>query len=144
MWSHYAENHTGFCVGLDESQLSGLKALILQGFVEYHETAPTFRFYFESPELFQNRVFGCKAADWSYEREYRFLFEQSGLREFPPSALKEVILGCRAYMPLRNYADERCEENDGVRFFQMREAFQEYRLLKQPVEKNTRPMSSFF
>jgi hypothetical protein len=144
MWSHYAENHTGFCVGLDESQLSGMKGLIGQGFVEYQETAPSFQYYFESPELFQNRVFGCKSAVWSYEKEYRFLFDQSGLLEFPPSALKEVILGCRAHMPLRKYAHEQCEGSKSVHFFQMCEDFQEYKLLKKLVEKNSWLMSSFF
>jgi len=143
MWSHYAENHTGFCVGFDESQLAGLKGLIGQGFVEYQEKAPTFQYYFESAELFQNRVFGCKSAHWSYESEYRFLFDHSGLLRFPRSALREVALGCRAHMALRTYAREPRETGD-VRFFQMCEDFQEYRLIKRPVEKKVWPMSSFF
>jgi hypothetical protein len=47
-------------------------------------------------------------------------------------------------MPLRKYAQERCEDSSGVHFFQMCEDFQEYRLLKRTVEKNTWAMSSFF
>ena len=120
-----------------------MKGLVGQGFVKYQEKAPTFRYYFEAPEVFQNRVFACKPELWFYEREYRFLFDHSGPLEFPQSALKEVILGCRAHMQLRTYARDRCEEGS-VRFFQMCEDFQEYRLIKQPIEKNTWPMSSFF
>jgi DUF2971 family protein len=144
MWSHYSQKHTGFCVGIDESHLCGLKGLIGQGFVKYQKQAPKFRFYFESPELFQNSISMFKSDDWSYEKEYRYLFDSVGLLEFPPVALKEVILGCRSYMPLRRYAHEHCEENGSVRFFQMCEDFGEYSLLKQPLQKNSWQMSSFF
>src|SRR6185312_731811 len=143
MWSHYGKNHTGFCVGFDESQLTGINGLLSSDFVKYSEKVPLFRFYLDPPDLFGRLVFGSKSKCRAYEHEYRFVFDHSGLVKFPRSALKEIILGCRAHYQLRTYAHANCDR-DEVRFFQMCEDFQEYRLDKQIVVRDTWPMSSFF
>lgn len=143
MWSHYAANHRGFCVGIDEEKLKDIKGVYGHGPVRYQKSAPKFRYYFDSPEDFEKSLFGCKSSLWAYEREYRFIFDRSGTFDFPVRALKQVILGCRAYTELRTYANEHCEKGD-LDFFQMREDFNGYRLKKEPVRKNVTLMTSFF
>jgi Protein of unknown function (DUF2971) len=143
MWSHYASEHQSFCVGFEEKQLYELPGVTGFGPVEYRENAPRFRYYFDSPETFEAQAVACKSSLWAYEREHRIVFKSSGIVPFPPSALQEVSLGCRAHMALRDYAEKHCDQ-DGVKFFQMAEDFQAYRLRKEPIRKNVRIMSSFF
>jgi len=142
MWSHYAMNHTGFCVGLEESELSNLNGLVDHGFVAYQDEAPLFRYYVDPPGLLDSLYFTYKSSCWSYEREYRFIFDKSGLTKFPGVALKEIILGCRAHMSLKAYANTHCATGN-TRFYQMVEDFQAYRLHKRPVKENMTYMSSF-
>ncbi len=143
MWSHYTENHTGFCIGLDESQLTALNGLQGHGLVEYRDEAPLFRYYIDPPERFGELAVACKAKSWAYEHEYRFVFDRAGFLEFPSTALKEVILGCRAYPELRSYASQHCGDKK-ITFHQMVEDFQAYRLNKRMIVENTNIMSSFF
>jgi hypothetical protein len=91
MWSHYASDHQGFCVGLDETQLDGLQGLIGQGPVKYQSDAPRFRYYIDPPQLLEKQVFACKSKLWEYEREYRIGFNWSGIVPFPKAALKQII-----------------------------------------------------
>lgn len=137
MWSHYASNHQGFCVGIDESQLQEIQGVVGHGFVAYQEAAPSFRYYLDPPELFDIRVFGCKSSLWAYEREYRFVFDRKGILDFPRTALKQ------AHQELRSYANMHCEEDD-PEFYQMCEDFNAYRLNKERIRKNMTIMSSFF
>jgi Protein of unknown function (DUF2971) len=143
MWSHYASQHQGFCVGFDETALARLEGIIGQGPVRYQVDAPMFRYYFDPPELLEKQVFACKSKLWKYEREYRIVFNRSGTVGFPKAALKQIIIGCRAYMELRAYADHHCEKAE-IEFFQMCEDFRAYRLRKEVVRKNVTIMSSFF
>lgn len=143
MWSHYAKNHRGFCIGFDESLLVAMDGHIGGGPITYLERAPVFRFFWDAPGFFDQAALGCKSAAWAYEREHRLMFNHTGISKFPRTALKEVIIGCRAYPELRAYAQQHCEDED-VRFCQMTEDFQAYGLTKRAVEKNVTFMSSFF
>jgi len=144
MWSHYASEHQGFCVGFDETQLlDGLEGVTGHGPVKYQKNAPKFKYYFDPPQRFDRSAVACKSSLWKYEREHRIVFRCSGIISFPPAALKQIILGCRAYMELRNYADSKCEVA-GPEYFQMCEDFRAYRLSKERIKKNVTIMSSFF
>lgn len=105
MFSHYAEKHTGFCVGFNTI-----------AFVESLESRnppllPSLRsvFYFKKlpPLSIENRpalCATCKDEIWSYEREYRIFMENPENNNFPaPSAtfafdrnsIAEIIYGCK-------------------------------------------------
>lgn len=143
LWSHYATDHRGFCVGFDESIASGISGVKGHGPVTYQCDAPVFRYYYDKAEAFATKVFSYKSDRWAYEREYRIVVEQAGVVAFPESALREVILGCRAYGELRTYADTRLDKvNFG--FFQMVEDFYAYSLRKERIEPDVRLMTSFF
>ncbi len=68
MWSHYAQNHTGICIGFDTGELpfSGAQQVI------YSEERPKAEFDSDSETLIE-RVLLTKSQHWKYEREWRIL-----------------------------------------------------------------------
>jgi hypothetical protein len=143
MWSHYASNHRGFCVGIDEQELLKVKEVCGHGYVGYHHKLPVFRYYFDDPIQFFQKSIASKSHLWAYEREYRVITKESGIFELPPSAIQQVVLGCRAYKEVLDYARARCSLTENV-WFQMCENFSEYSLSKLPLTENVVRMSSFF
>lgn len=73
MWSHYANNHKGFCIGFDEEKLIKEYNFTACGFVEYPEDRKHPKI---SPitdgdlESFKTAIYN-KSIDWKYENEYR-------------------------------------------------------------------------
>ena len=135
MWSHYAAAHQGVCVGFDEKQLENINGVVGHDFVQYRRTAPRFRYYVEPLNAVDKKVFACKSSLWAYEREYRFIFNRIGKFNFPCTAVKQIILGCRAYPEIQAYAREHCE-GGGLDFFQMCDDIHAYCLKKQSVMAN--------
>jgi hypothetical protein len=103
MFSHYADNHKGLCVGFDTRQLVGslttantpLRADVRP--VWYLPTMPKLSFV-KQPALYAT----CKCDIWSHEHEFRVFMANgsslvaSGLFTFARSAITELICGCKA------------------------------------------------
>ena len=71
MWSHYANNHKGFCIGLNRIKLEKLGLLGVAGGVSYTDYYPKID---PTDTNILNYIFTkthAKASDWSYEMEYR-------------------------------------------------------------------------
>ena len=109
MWAHYAASHEGFVVGFDsthphfdkqgtEDELGYLRK------VEYRENRPASTV----TALTGTDVFLVKSTQWSYEQEWRIIrpLQDNGkivqnqpypiyLFQFPATAIKEVIIGCK-------------------------------------------------
>ncbi|MDP2144282.1 MAG: DUF2971 domain-containing protein [Gallionella sp.] len=110
MWSHYADSHQGFVIEFDttvpffdqrkspEDELRHLRKVI------YQERRPSL--ILSEVENFSSLL--TKSVDWSYETEWRMmlpLFSASRiigdgataihLYEFPRSAIRAIIFGCR-------------------------------------------------
>jgi len=104
MWSHYANNHKGFCIGFNERELvfSGVlgKSGIKGGNVEYKKDYPKINPIANIDDDFEKgfTITHTKSADWEYEKEYRILkiFENSKEQrklKFLDLCISEVILG---------------------------------------------------
>lgn len=143
MWSHYAQNHQGFCIGFDDSIMNEIDNTTAKGDVIYHNVIPAFRFFYDHPDDFVSKTVFSKSEEWKYEQEYRIVTEKQGIVDFPMTCIKEVILGCRTFNELRNYANEQIGTKP-YSFFQMVESFKQYRLDKHAIEKGVRIMSSTF
>jgi hypothetical protein len=112
MWSHYANNHTGFCVGFDESCFGGLKELLYD--VTYTPDFPELNSdKFKTQTKIEGsirreenvRLLATKYIDWSYEEEVRIILELNP-NEYPtetwdgklcpidPEAVKQIYSGC--------------------------------------------------
>ena len=98
MWTHYAKQHTGFCLEFDvnnEFFRPSTRAIK----VEYDGLRPELNVLrLDSyPEGKLGEVLLIKADDWEYEKEWRIVdYEKGeGIQNFPEDALSGVILGCR-------------------------------------------------
>lgn len=123
MWSHYANNHTGFCVGFDEDRLPE-NPLIFD--VIYTDVFPDFN---TSKIKTQTKIPGkvrlketippliTKYCDWSYEDEVRLILEldpdkhpeetwDGKFLKIPPDAATKIYLGCMMSHGDRNILKE--------------------------------------
>jgi hypothetical protein len=105
MWSHYADDHHGICLefGVPTNMLFS-KACEVMYREEYPKWVPS-EFNDEPARVMEFIL--TKAADWSYEKEYRlisvppapsasFLHLHGDFYRLPCGALKSVTMGCEA------------------------------------------------
>lgn len=114
MWSHYASNHSGICLGFD-IPLDNIPLFLNNNLyykmkllnINYTSTRPILPLL-QKNLTYENilPIFRDKNSDWQYEKEHRLLLLGSE-KSFPscltynPQYLKEVILG--ANMNLNNF-----------------------------------------
>ncbi|HEV3385516.1 MAG TPA: DUF2971 domain-containing protein [Gemmata sp.] len=106
MWSHYAQNHRGFAVGIDGGWLRAAKFFP----VEYSTRRVTFSAMTPlkmRPDVRSFDIFRRKSVVWAYEKEYRTIWALSELipgmigtteayfLPLIPDAIAEVRLGYR-------------------------------------------------
>jgi hypothetical protein len=115
MWSHYSNDHSGFCVGIDTEMLEEVqrrraeKGVTLELCeVDYQETIPEINFYESTRGDWRQdvlRFVTTKSDHWGYEEEYRLLLYDRPSTAYPLGieVISEVILGCEV-------ADEHREE----------------------------------
>lgn len=83
MWSHYAENHKGYCYGYSfydiVDQILGMndKGICVMGLVSYKSQRPRqmsthYSFSYSDLKFYINATF-TKFKDWKYEKEFRFV-----------------------------------------------------------------------
>ncbi|HNP18602.1 MAG TPA: DUF2971 domain-containing protein [Fulvivirga sp.] len=94
MWGHYANAHSGFCVGFDSSELLKIENVDYLGKVGYHSDFPTILPKGNLTENFEKQIFS-KWDKWSYEDEFRLTKNHIDDRKImlPKKAFKEIILG---------------------------------------------------
>lgn len=103
MFSHYADNHGGLCIGFNARQL--LRSLTEKNQPLHADLRPVWYFskmpllsHISQPALCAT----CKHDIWSYEQEFRIFMANgsslapSGLFAFDRGAITEVICGCKA------------------------------------------------
>lgn len=95
MWSHYANCHTGFCVGLDTKFIfRNFQTTVQQ--VSYSDEIPKIDL-FEDMIVFFIKLLSTKSKLWDYENEYRLIsrkFVNMSLN-ITEWGLKEVYLGAK-------------------------------------------------
>ncbi|MBI4775252.1 MAG: DUF2971 domain-containing protein [Deltaproteobacteria bacterium] len=103
MFSHYADNHQGVCLGFEPVQLA--KSMSNQAESIVADIRPVWYFNKMPPIGFKSEpalCATCKDEVWSYEKEYRLFLAKSGSLlpvgsySFSPEALQSVVFGCRA------------------------------------------------
>jgi hypothetical protein len=96
MWSHYAENHKGFCVEYDFSETSHLRKITQA--VRYSETIPALSLANLIKDAETNFLDICiftKAKQWGYEQEWRAIMNEGGRSFQSPSKTTSIIFGAR-------------------------------------------------
>ncbi len=100
MWSHYANSHTGYCIGFDSKLLfDEIGGALVK--VKYETELPKLKL-FEDIREFQQKLLATKMKDWEYEDEYRLINinPPSRIVTYSKEMIKEIFLGCN--MPLEN------------------------------------------
>lgn len=101
MWSHYANNHKGFCIeyAIDKTEINEL-LFNLSPVIYSNERPKMSKFFFNSKTIFEWYKNGLlrKADLWSYEKEWRLVLLKNdcsleGTFHFYP--IKAVYLGCK-------------------------------------------------
>lgn len=137
LWGHYAEKHTGVCLGFDVSD--DLLAPVI-----YSEHPMTIRIdpRTNRPKLTEqvvNRLLRTKFADWKYEDEVRLFVEldhdtiESGSYFYSFSdnlVLREIILGPRCGIPLMGVKNLVDNFERPVRVLKSRIAFGSFRVVE--------------
>lgn len=67
MWAHYANSHTGFCVGYDKDEIESISLKLKK--IHYQDTVPSLNNCNNEEVLFFK--YNC----WSYEKEWRAIVE---------------------------------------------------------------------
>lgn len=103
MWAHYCSSHQGFVVCYKPEIVDFLKddpAILASGNVAYSMDVPEFQWFSEAPHNLA-KIMGTKHIDWSYEKEFRFLFkgepgQKAIFRTVEKSLIAGVILGVKS------------------------------------------------
>lgn len=103
MWSHYADKHSGFCVGFNVPKLCeylekvvSLPKTLLE--IKYQDSFPSIRFHRQKERIeVLDDMLSMKARNWRYELEHRLVV--NGKVDFavdvPADVIESVILGVR-------------------------------------------------
>lgn len=133
MWSHYAGHHTGFCLHFqtDDPFFSNAQP------VSYSSTLPCVNILLSNLDEVTTKGLLTKARRWRYEKEWRIidLNNSAGVRQFPPTVLHGVILGCRISENDKRQIVEWCKERSPRPIlYYAREKEMEYGLDIDPVK----------
>ncbi len=130
MWSHYADEHSGLCIGYDansdffnskyDCEYSQNVGVLKP--VEYTKDRP--QFILPSDLVNDTCDWFKKSIDWSYEKEHRILLPMDNAQIIPseqetlwgykidPRNIKQVILGCRMKAVHKEYIRKILEAYD--------------------------------
>jgi hypothetical protein len=93
MWSHYAGNHGGICIGFEDLTNESFPGILMSGNVSYQPELPVVQYFGEESRQVIYKMFFIKSTDWQYEREFRLVAEADAKLTMNPSLIREVILG---------------------------------------------------
>ncbi len=131
MWAHYAQSHTGLCIGFNVNrlwmiaqQLVGSNELLELMKVTYSNSKLQINFFeamlsddFEHVSKFVS----TKSVHWQYEKEYRLVFwhHPNSTFQFGADIVQEVIFGCKFPSPERaSLIKSWGHHNPNISFFQ--------------------------
>ncbi len=113
MWAHYASCHNGFVIGFDTKHefFTCPKGSYSLKRIAYQVQRPLVFFPYPDPSA----LYFTKSLEWEYEKEWRLFrrpldYYKSGtdgygfpiyLFDLPSEAIKEIILGCRMSLCMR-------------------------------------------
>ena len=142
LWSHYADNHKGLCLGFDVSddllrqvnyEDQRLPARLLQDVID----KPS------EPDVkdmdIMLEILSTKSSDWHYEQEYRMFPLLSDAKRIDDLyyldfssdiRLKEVIIGVRSYITIKVVEAAVEDTDDYVDIFKVRKDHREFAMVK--------------
>ena len=144
MWGHYAEKHTGMCLGFDvpKKRLASVNYAKLRLKIEIDPETKR-----PNPAAeFMKKLLRTKFEDWKYEEEMRLFVGldhdtvESGKYFYPFSEdlmLREIILGPRCELPIKGVRNIVADFKPPVVVLKSRIAFTRYEVLEHKVASRT-------
>lgn len=131
MWSHYADEHRGYCLIFDASDSTPTFGTAQP--VTYSKDLPAIDVFSDPPHAVANKALLTKYDGWSYEKEWRIVDHDTGpgSHNYSVELLSGVILGAR--MPTEDRAKIRKWLRQREHEVQLYEAIQSDRHFKLEV-----------
>lgn len=143
MWSHYAENHSGFCIEYQVRSLHHFVRRMLQPVIYKRERFDATKFHKGLKPNIEgfNNLYGVlqalyKAPEWSYEQEWRFVLGHGILEQdqsYGFGTPSRVYLGAQIDESRKEKVLEICKAR-GFAVSQMRLSATEYRMVAEPLD----------
>jgi len=131
MWSHYANQHEGFCIEFVRSSNNLLGDIEVTRPVDYHcnypEVEPLDSNGNIDHSIFRKMLF-TKAKDWSYEKEWRLTYDEGNKEEQLPADISSIIFGLRMPEEHKNTIRNILADQPNIRFQQATEEEYQFRL----------------
>jgi len=144
MWSHYADNHQGFCIGFHEEKLRNSGLFARGGQVSYNrKDEMPFIDPLEDDHIIKAFIEShTKAHDWRYEREYRLIrtfyegipSDEDRAIRVPNDFIAEVILGMKINDEHRTRITKICQKK-GIKVYQVEPVPFRFRLKKRLIRE---------
>lgn len=141
MWSHYADEHSGFCVAYrvrKEALVRGQRQRFSQQQVQYVSALPEICLseVLFSPHQVFSRLLATKSIEWAYEREWRLInFERSHAAVALPDGMEMTALIAGIRMTSDAFAQFRATARRlGIPAYRV-EASSSYRMTLQPLSE---------
>lgn len=133
LWSHYANEHKGFCIEYDLSEEDDIRPFLHP--IVYSEKINKIKTFDDLNVLTKIGSTLIKCKDWEYESEWRLIItkqENNFPRKMRVPDPKAVYLGTRFYL---NAEEDRIKllsilKDRGIPFFQMTKHPDEYKLIE--------------
>ena len=142
MWGHYAQNHTGVCLGIEIPEGRVLQMNYQPERLELLLKMTPLEAAADNEII--NQVVTTKFGEWSYEREWRYVSnlehkdEATGFHyvEFSPDfELREIIAGARCERSLTDIRQQVFGNTAAISVFKARAAFGTFSMVRQRAQK---------
>lgn len=131
MWSHYADQHKGFCiefVRLPNNLLGDFeKTQPVNYYCDYPEVDPLDSNGNMDRSIFKKMLFS-KAKDWAYEKEWRLTYDEGDREEPLPADISSIIFGLRMPDEHNNTIRNILADQPGIRYQKAIEVEYQFRL----------------
>jgi hypothetical protein len=139
LWSHYASNHTGFCVGYEVEKLEKFNSdahysnYKIQ--IEYSETPATLGLndvIGRNIAAFLQKTIGTKHPEWAHEAETRIITNAAGPMPHDFRAIKTIHFGLHMPQEQMEAVMERMQGR-GIAYYKMHRSTAAYGLKSEPI-----------
>ena len=145
MWSHYANNHKGFCIGFWIDKMMNSQMFGKLGEVKYTDEYPPIkpRVAKKDEQMIRNSFLEThtKARDWDFESEYRFMSNHfpkkltlhDRIKTIPDEFFAEVILGIEISDEDKDEIVRHCNSKE-IPVFQAEKKEFEFKIKRMPIK----------
>jgi len=146
LWAHYAESFKGFCIEYDLEKLKTnylIPKTVNELTVKYTPIPATLTYIDAGRVTGLQKLFATKSISWKYEKEIRLIFDTSGSKSYPISALTGIYFGSELLPKYKEKLIKTLEGRD-VKFYEIVRQVNSYKLERKFVHENKQNKVSKF